>query len=510
MTRPTLVTRRSIVRAGGIAAIMPFAGAALFPAQARQSNAPTGEVIISESALLDSLDVLAGSPQLDYGMLECLTRTTGSNELVPWLAESFSNPTPETWRFTLRDARFWDGTPVTAKAIIDAFTQANEAHPENLGLIGPETTITAVDDRTLEFTSAGHDALLPYLLSLPNFVVFRKGQDGAATVFTGPYRPVKFVVDTSLELEAFTDHWAGPPPLAKITFKPISDPNARLLALQSGEVDLLFSFPPEFVQILGTGFDVPVVPSGRIEMLSLNLQRPIFADVAVRQAFSLGIDRDTLNLVGLDGQGEAARSLFPSTTGYPTVDFLKQDTTQAASLLDAAGWVAGTDGVRAKGDQRLSFTIHATTVRAEQVPVSVSIQNQLQALGFEIQVKEVKSINDTLASGDWDAVMKANNTIASGSPIFEYNRLLLPGGGDNVNGYDNPKLTDLVAQMRKESDAGKRDDLSRQIQTIFSEDLPVVPLLALPITIAYRSDKIAPIDTNPNDYYLVTTDLKLA
>ncbi len=70
---------------------------------------------------------------------------------------------------------------------------------------------------------------------------------------TGPYKPTKIVVDNSVELEPFKDHWSGIPPIAKITMKFVADPNARILALQSGDTDMLYNFPAGVHQDIRAG-----------------------------------------------------------------------------------------------------------------------------------------------------------------------------------------------------------------------------------------------------------------
>lgn len=70
-------------------------------------------------------------------------------------------------------------------------------------------------------------------------------------MLTGPYRIIAFEVDRGMSLAAFTDHWSGPPPIARLAIKYVADTNARLLAPQAGNVDVLWQLPPEVVKMLG-------------------------------------------------------------------------------------------------------------------------------------------------------------------------------------------------------------------------------------------------------------------
>jgi len=481
------------------------------PVTAMMSTAmPKGQLNIAIGfdfpAKIDALK----SGLIALGMQECLTRTTADNKLEPWLAESVVNVNPTTWRITLRQAKFWDGSPVTADDVITAIKKSYDAFPDNKGLISPDTKMTAVDIRTVEFVTPQPSGIFPYALTLANFSIFKTAPDGTASILTGPYKPAKFVVDNELDLMANLDHWAGPPPIAKIIVKNVADPNARILALQSGDVDLLYNFPPEAIKTLGPDFETPIIPSGRVDYISLNFARAPFNDRNVREATTIAIDRNVLNQVGLDGRGTPEATMFPPSTKYDSVPLQTTDVNRAKQLLDDAGWKMGTDGARVKDGKRLAFTLYSYPGRAELTPYAVSIQSQLKLLGYDIQVKEVQNVADVTKTADWDAAMKSNNTIATGDPLFEYNRLLIKGGGDNVGNYSNPQIDDLLTQMRPEIDPAKRQALSKQVQEIVKQDVPVLFLVALPITTAFRKGKVKGYVPNPSDYYFLTRDISVS
>ncbi len=456
------------------------------------------------------IDALKDSRLIAFGMLECLTRQTPQNKLEPWLAENVTNVNPTTWRVTLRQAQFWDGSPVTAGDVMASFKKNWEAWPDNKGLISPDTQLSAVDTKTVQFVTPEPLGIFPNMLALSSFGIFKAAPDGSGSILSGPYRPTRLVTDSELDLEPFAGHWSGPPPIAKIVVKYVADPNTRLLALQSGEVDMLYNLPAQAIQTLSSDFEVPVVASGRVDLISLNVERPPFSERRVREAMALGIDRAVLNAIGLAGLGTPAAAMFPPSTGYATVPLQGTDVQHAAQLLDQAGWTLATDGVRAKDGLPLAFTLYSYPGRAELTPYAVSIQSQLKPLGFNIQVKEVQDVATVTRTVDWDAAMKSNNTIATGDPLFEYNRLLTGGGGDNVGNYSNPQLDALLAQMRPQIDPAKREAISKQVQEIVKADVPVIFLVALPVTTAYRKTKVDGYVPNPSDYYFLNTDMTVS
>jgi len=222
---------------------------------------------------------------------------------------------------------------------------------------------------------------------------------------------------------------------------------------------------------------------------------------------SVAIDRATLNTVGLDGRGTPLNTLFPVGVGYETVALQGTDVARAKQLLDGAGWAIGGDGIRAKGGQRLAFTLLSYPGRAQLTPYAVSIQSQLKPIGFDVQVKEVQNVATEMKNGPWDAAMKSNNMLPTGDPLYELNRLLGKGGGDNVGLYNSAQVETLLAQLRLELDPARRQALSKQIQEVAKADVPDIFLVVGPITTAYKKGKVQNYTPHPNDSYLISTDL---
>ena len=509
----------SVPRAAGTAAATPSATggapvALVAPSVARRTAAARGELRLALGFDFPAkLDALKNTHLLPYGLLETLTRQTPENILEPWLAERVTSIDPTTWRVTLREgAKFWDGSAVTAADVIAAFKKNWEAYPDGKGIISPDTRMTAIDPRTVEFTTPDPSGIFPYALSLTNFGIHKPSTAGGAdgSVMTGPYRPTKFTVDNELVVEPFADHWSGIPPIARISIRYVPDPNARILALQAGDVDMLYNFPPEAIKGFGPDIIATATPSGRVDLINLNLQRPPFDDRAVREAFSVAIDRSTLNTVGLDGRGTPLNTLFPPGEGFETVPLQGTDVAQAKRLLDGAGWAVGGDGIRAKGGQRLAFTLLSYPGRAQLTPYAVSIQSQLKPIGIDVQVKEVQNVTDVTKTGDWDATMKSNNMLPTGDPLYELNRLVGKDGGDNVGLYTSPQVEALLAQLRVVLDPARRQELSKQIQGVVKADSPDLFLVVGPITTAYKKGKIQNYTPHPNDSYLIDTGLTVS
>src|SRR5262249_53934878 len=155
---------------------------------------------------------------------------------------------------------------------------------------------------------------LPYSLATQFFVISKPGPDGAS-IESGPFKITKFVKDQEMTFEAFADHWAGPPAIAKVSLKAATDANARALGPQSGDLDMLWGLPPEIVKGFGPDIEKLIIPSVRTHLMILNTERPPFSDRALREATSLALDRAQLNTVGLDGLGAPVMGMFPKNAG---------------------------------------------------------------------------------------------------------------------------------------------------------------------------------------------------
>ncbi len=444
-----------------------------------------------------------GFTHVFWGMGETLTRLTREQKLEPWVAESFTKADPNTWRFTLRKGvKFWDGSPLTAQAIADSIKLNFETQPAAGRFISKDTQVTAEGDSVVVFKTSRPHGDLPNSLASQYFVISKPGAEGAS-VETGPFRLTKFVKDQEFALEAFADHWAGPPALAKISLRNAADANSRVLALQSGDVDMLWGLPPEVVTTLGPDIEKQVLPSTRVHSVILNLTRPPFADRAVREAMSLGLDRAQLNTVGLDGLGAPATSLFPKGAGLEIADIQATDIEKAKRLLDEAGWKMGADNVRAKDGQRIAFTLYSYPGRAELTPIAVAMQGQLKPLGFEIKVQSVQDITAQIKDDNFEATMYSVNSAVTGDPQYLFAASVLKGGAANFGGYENPQMEAVIEELRGESDPAKRQAISLKAQEILRADVPNLYLLSAPIVAAYKKGKVQNFAIHPNDIYFI-------
>jgi peptide/nickel transport system substrate-binding protein len=451
--------------------------------------------------------IRSGYSLVRYGAAETLTRLTPQNGLEPWLAARVTNVDPTTWRVALRpNVTFWDGTPLTADAVIAAFKANWDGQPGAATVLDKTTQIVAVDSLTLDFKLPKPASNFPNVLT-SQFLVIHKAN---GTIMTGPYRPTKLDVDHEVVLEAFPGYWAGTPALVRISVKLVPDPNTRVLALQAGDVDLLYGLPPENFKDFGGAFATQAIPSTRIHSLGLNGTRPPFSDRALREATAWGIDRQALLKIGLDGQGAVATGMLPAISGLDIVPLQTTDVGRAKALLDGAGWLPGADGVRSKDGKRLAFTLLTYPGRAELTPIAVTMQGQLKPLGYDIQIQQVQNIKDGTKDANFDAAMGSTNALVTGDVLTYYTQTLTRDGTNNYSRYVIPSVPPLIDQLRAETDPTRQQTLSHQIQELVKSEVPYVFLVVPPVTVATKKGAVNGLVLHPNDIYLITGAVSLA
>src|SRR5499427_2162300 len=196
----------SAAATGLLAACAPAPAAA--PTAARTA-ASTGELKLAiDGEFPATLDATKNAYQLiRLGLGETLTRLTPQMKLVPWLAREINQVDASTYRVNLRpNARFWDGSPVTAQDVQAAFQANWAAYPAAAGLLSKDTQIKVVDPTTLEFKTPEPIGNFSNVVSAQFFIIHKGG-----TSMTGPYRPTNLSVGQELNAEAFPEHWDGPP-----------------------------------------------------------------------------------------------------------------------------------------------------------------------------------------------------------------------------------------------------------------------------------------------------------
>jgi len=340
---------------------------------------------------------------------EPLVRYRADGTIEPWLATTWTvSPDGRIYDFTLRPGvTFSDGTPFDAAAVKANFDAilANRARHDWLDL-------TRQIDRTeiagpLAFRlmlKAPHDPTLREL-ALPRPFRFvspaAMGEGGTtaagikAPVGTGPWRLVETRLGISDTFAANPTYWGGKPAFDRLVVKVIPDPNTRAIALQTGEIDLVYGaagqIPSEaFLRLRdqAPAFAASVSAPLATRVLALNSARVPTDDPAVRLAINRGVDKDTLVRTVLDGLEPRADFLFAPSVPDADIGLTPHGFDRAAAnrLLDAAGWARGAGGVRAKDGRPLAVELDFVGTNAQQKAIAEVIQADLARIGIAVRL----------------------------------------------------------------------------------------------------------------------------
>ena len=410
-----------------------------------------------------------------------------------------------TWRAYLSDpVKFSDGTDCDAQALADCLNYLQEENEMTNGTAG-KVTFTATDPHTLDIVTERPTPVMRSLLAEWCNVVFK--QDGDDFIYTGPYMVDQLDSEVALSLvpNPYYDDKADQRP--NVTLKVFRDAATMQQAFESGEIDIMFGLTPEVAQTLASeGFTVKEYDAGYQYFAFTNLAEGPMADANVRKAVDLVIDRDQM-VQALDG-GRVANGIFAQYYPFAGDVALKTDLDEAAKLLEEAGYKKNDKGIYEKDGKPLELQLVTYSARAD-LPILMQLTaSQFTEMGIECNTNVVDDIGATLEAGEYDIAFYAQHTAPSGEPSAFLNMAFAEGGSRNYAGYENEEVTALLEAMGETEPGDERNQLSKDIQAIVAEDLPVIYLVDPQWHVAL-SDRVSNYEPYCGDYYVVNAELGL-
>lgn len=475
-----------------------------------EANA-NGVLMIGNGAEPRDLDphVVTGFPEnrVIKALLEGLVteHPQTSAEVLPGMAERWeSNSGATRWTFYLREALWSNGDPVTAQDFLFAYERllnpefgapyasmlfhVRGAEAYNNGEITDfaEVGFSAPDERTLVVETYGPTPFLPLMLTHytwfpvhpPTIEKHDAGErrDSGWTqpgnyIGNGPFVLTEWRPNQRIIVEKNPLHWdAATVSLNAIQFFPVQDSQAEQRMFQTGMLHKTDSVPYNMRDRLRASADPafredPMFATG---YMGLNTANGPLADVRVRRALSLALDRSTI-INNVTKNGNPAGGFVPPTIpGYASADSLPFDPERARALLSEAGFPGG------EGFPSLEFLIpHSDTSRTF---AEVAQEMWRRELGIDVQVlnKEWQVLIANMDSGDFDLFLIS--WIGDYLDPATFLKILRTGDGNNRTGFANPQFDALLAQANQQRDLLARFDLLAQAEAILLDQLPILPL----------------------------------
>jgi peptide/nickel transport system substrate-binding protein len=401
--------------------------------------------------------------------------TSGDRGFVPLLARSWTRRDSLTLVFDLDPrARWHDGTPVTARDVVFTFKRAQNPAiaPRLVDLLRRVASVTAEGNRRVVFRftepyaeqlydATYHVAPLPaHLLDSLAPEAVARSSFVSQPVGSGAYRLVRTVAGQFLELAANERFFLGKPKLERVIIRAAADPEARLNLVLSGEADAIENvIPPlENIQRISTDSTLRLitVPSPTVGFLLFNQRdprdtarsHPVLADLRVRRAITLGLDRQLI--------GQAVFGPYSEIPYGPVSPILwirhhapraaRQNLAEAGRLLTAAGWRdTDEDGTLDRDGRPLALTLSLPNTSAIRRQVSLLVQEQLRQLGIKLELQQLDFpvYLERRNNGSFDIDFAGTSQDPSPSGLSQG---WTCGGGTNVARYCNPRTDSLLEE----------------------------------------------------------------
>jgi peptide/nickel transport system substrate-binding protein len=313
----------------------------------------------------------------------------------------------------------------------------------------------------------------------------------------GPFRIASYAKGQSLTLARNPRYWGPPAHLDRIVLRFLPDAAAQASALRNGEVDVIDPRPQ--LDLVQTVQRLPGVGSQlrfglSFEHLTFNLHHPVLAELAVRQAVTLAIDRQQL-LERTVGQFSSNARVLGNRiwlTGQPAYQdhsggYGHGDAAAAKRLLAQAGWTRGADGVWAKGGRQLRLRFSTMAEDPLRVQLGLLLQDQLKKAGIALEIRNPSAeelFADRLPHGNFDLVEFA--WINTPFAVSANRDIYATRGGGNYGGFTDPEVDRLFERATAELHSARSAALANQIDQRLWEGLPSIPLFQRPTFMAWR------------------------
>ena len=345
----------------------------------------------------------------------------------PYLAKSWEiSPDGRTYTFKLRDdVTFCSGKKLTADDVVYTFTRLKS--PETKGPFawraGEIKSLRAVDAHTVAYElSEPFSDLLLQLTMFTNNIINQDVVEGLGKDYgikgidgTGPWCFVSWQPRTETVMRRNDAYkWgpkmfqnSGPVKFERLSIKIIPEESARVAAMMSGQFDFTSSFPAPFVP------QARANPNLVVEKVDTNFQllyfgykitRPMVADPRVREAMNIAINRAEIVQGVLLGNADISTTyVSPRALDYSAKaeGIVREDVERAKKLLDEAGWVPGSDGIRVKDGIRLEPKVYVTA-GGNSVKVGEAIQGFLRRIGVDWRIQAWDSTIAPVKMGEQD------------------------------------------------------------------------------------------------------------
>ncbi len=419
----------------------------------------------------------------------------GETDLVPGLAESYTiSEDGSEYTFKLREGlKFTDGTPFNAEVVKWSIDRVIRLGADPSWLVSDFVEkVEVIDEYSVKFILKNPVAYFPALVATvpyypvnPNVYPEDKTVrdpselEGGKLVGLGPYKVVSFKRDEEVMLEANSGFYGEQPKNARVVIRYFADATTMRLALEKGEIDLAFkSFNPSDIADLEQSDDITTIKAQGpyIRYICLITDKGIFSDKMVRQAMAAAVNRPEILKKVFLGQNEALYSMVPMGM-WSHIDAFKE--AYGDGNIEKAKELLASKGYNEENPFEFDLWYTPSHYGDTEVDLAAVLKEQFEATG--VMKVGVKSAEWATYKDNWDNRAMPMFLLGWYPDYIDPDNYLAPFAGTQGSKgmgifFSDPEWDAKLAKAQTVTDREKRIELYKEIQRMWTEDVPTIPI----------------------------------
>ncbi len=441
-------------------------------------------------------------------------------EINPMLATEWTvSEDGKTYTFKLREGvKYSDGSDFNAANVVKnfdtIFSAENKGNHSWFAFTNLLESYKAVDDMTFEFTLAEPYSATLYDLAMIRPIRFLADtafpEDGdtakgiKAPVGTGPWMLKEQVKDDYSIFVPNPNYWGEKPAASEVYIKVVPDAETLALEFESGNLDFIYGNGLISLDRFNVYKDDPAYVTAVSEamstrMLLMNTQSEILSDLKVRQALSHAVDKESVALNIFGGIEQPANTMFSPNVPHTQIGLepYAYNLEEAGKMLDEAGWVLGSDGMREKDGKKLQLKFPYISAKVTDKSVGEYVQGEWQKIGVAVELKAMDESTywDDALNADYDVMLN----FTWGAPWDPHAFLTAMTDGSENGGPDfiaqqglemKENIDQTIKQLLIETDEKKLQEEYDYVLRTLHEQAVYIPLTYQAVLSVYRDGEL--------------------
>lgn len=516
------VKRKTVRKIAAVIALLCLGAVVLTGCGGSSSGSGSGtdgegiSIYVGETIFDSSLDPVKGAFSYGYPVINnALTKVTPESTYAGDLALDWEVSSDAlTYTFHLREGvTFHDGSDFTAEDVVFTYNTVKENQGGNDSVdLSRMASVEATDDHTVVFTlTEPYSSFLDQTACLG--IIPSDGYDSRTfdtmPIGTGPWKVIQYDTAQKMILGANEDYYGGAPSIEQVTILDMEE-DAAIASARSGELDLAM-VSPNYVNEEIDGMHIENLETMDVRQISLpvtpqesyrtesgdtvTVGNDVTSDRAVREALSIGIDRQTIIDNALNGIGKPAEGFTDNLEWGNTASYEDNRKDEARALLEAAGWEEDKDDIYEKDGLRCEFTVYAPSGDTARYQLAQAVAEEAEKIGIKIDVDQATWDElDTEAFtsgvvwgwGQYDPVVLRN--------LF-YSGAFTGTGTANTVRYSNAEADRLIEAALDANSREASVEAWKQVQSVTANDYAYLYIVNIEHSYFVSDDLDISVDT---------------